>query len=189
MPPMRHECRPERFARRDLVARASTRAPASPPRSRPAGARRVCVAGFGITGSRVGRLHDLRLELGNGFVGLLALLQRLAVPSGLAFDRGEPLPFSVRAAMSAGRPVTCRASSSASRISAMLVAVDRAGPPAEGFEPPDEAVGVVLVLRGTALAESVHVDDRAQVVDALSGGDCAASQTDPSAHSPSPSST
>ena len=52
-----------------------------------------------------------------------------------------------------------------------------------------ERLHVVLPLRRLALPERVDVDDAAQRVELVEGGDVAASQTEPSAVSPSPSST
>ena len=116
--------------------------------------------------------HELRLELGDRAVELLALLERLAVPAVLALRRTtRPLPLIVRATIIVGCPLVRRASAYASRIAFMSWPSIDDGVPAERAPAASELLEVVLPHRRPALAERVDVGDPAQIVEPVDGGD------------------
>ena len=82
----------------------------------------------------------------------------------------SPLPFSVRATSTVGRPLVARASSQAFWSVGDVVAVDHDRVPAEGAPAGGDAFHVVAELGRLALPERVDVDDRAQVVELVVRG-------------------
>jgi hypothetical protein len=70
-----------------------------------------------------------------------------------------------------------------------IVTIDHFGSPAKGRETTLVDFHIVTKSRRLALTQAVHVDNRDKVVEVVRPASDAASQTLPSAHSPSPSRT
>ena len=115
--------------------------------------------------------NELRLELGNGLVDLLAFLERPAVPAVLAFDRRDA--FALDRPGKNHRRVVLGGARGGKRVEQRLdvMAVDDHRVPAEGVPPRGNFVHPVFELGVAALAERVHVDDAAEVVELVIEGD------------------
>jgi hypothetical protein len=117
--------------------------------------------------------HELLLELRDRAVHLFALPERLAVPSLLAFGKRHAFPFD-RAGENHRRPAAGVARLE-ERVEnrGHVVAVDDERVPAERAPAACELLQIVVPHRRAALAETVHVGDAAQVVEAVDGRDVA----------------
>ncbi len=109
--------------------------------------------------------HELRLQLGDGLVGLLTFLERPAVPAVLALDRRHALALD-RPGQNHGRVVLCGLRGGKrvqQRLDVMAVHGERV--PAECVPAGRDLVHPMVELRVLALPERVHVDDAAEVVE------------------------
>ena len=109
--------------------------------------------------------HQLRLELGDRLVRFFPFLQRLAMPAVLALDRLDP--FALDRAGDDRGGTALRGARGCERVEQRLdiVPVDDDRVPAERVPAPLDLRHVVIELCRTALAQTVDVDDGAQVVE------------------------
>ena len=109
--------------------------------------------------------NQLRLELGDRLVRFFPFLQRLAMPAVFALDRLDPFALD-RAGDDRGRTALRRARG-CERVEQRLdiVPVDDDRVPAERVPAPLDLRHVVIELCRTALAQTVDVDDGAQIVE------------------------
>ena len=127
--------------------------------------RRGIASGLDLDG------HVRGSELGYGARELLPLLDRLAVPALLVLHEGDALALE-GAGHDPERPPRAGARLGEGRAQRLdIVAVHGDRVPAERHEAGLVVAGLVLVHRGSALAQAVHVHDRAEVVEAVEGGE------------------
>src|SRR5205823_11121418 len=157
-----------RFARRhaiaDLVrgrpdcalARRTQRPAAVATRARPVGKRRRFVLG-----------HELRFELFQDLIELLAFLERLAVPAALPFGNGDA--FALEGAGQNHRRLPSHATRLFERIEdfRQVVPIDDDRVPAEGTPLHGVRLHVVVPDRWTALPQTVDVGDAAQRIETV----------------------
>ena len=117
------------------------------------------------------RAAEVSIQLRQHLGQLLALLQRLAVPTLFVFENGNTLPLHRARDDHRGPVFDFTTLIQGIHNLPHIMPVDGHAVPAEIFKPPAEGLHVPLELRLLALAQAVYVDDADQVMELVVGGD------------------